>query len=82
MATIHQGEEVQIIGQYNEYFKIKPPKDSYVYVNKQFVDPIETPAPPPAQDPPIAHNEKMKESDGPSVAQDTGPAPTTRLPRR
>lgn len=42
MATVHQGEEVQIIGQYNEYFKIKPPQDSYVYINKQFVDPVKT----------------------------------------
>ena len=42
MATIHQGEEVQIIGQYNEYFKIKPPQNSYVYINKQFVDPVQT----------------------------------------
>jgi SH3-like domain-containing protein len=47
MATIHQGEEVQIIGQYNEYFKIKPTKDSYVYINKQFVDPIQTLKPEP-----------------------------------
>jgi SH3-like domain-containing protein len=42
MATIHQGEEVEITGQYNEYFKIKPPKDSYVFINKQFVDPVQT----------------------------------------
>jgi uncharacterized protein YgiM (DUF1202 family) len=39
MATVHQGEEVQIIGQHNEYFEIKPPKDSYLWVAKQFVDP-------------------------------------------
>lgn len=81
MATIHQGEEVQIIGQYNEYFKIKPPKDSYVYVNKQFVDPIAAAAAPP-EDRPTARDEKTKESDGPTMARETGPAPTTRPAER
>jgi uncharacterized protein YgiM (DUF1202 family) len=45
MATLHEGEDVTVIGQHNEYFEIKPPKDSYVWVNKQFVEPIATPAP-------------------------------------
>ena len=40
MATLHEGEDVMIIGQHNEYFKIKPPKDSYLWINKQFVDPV------------------------------------------
>ena len=40
MATIHADEDVQIIGQHNEYFEIKPPTDGYVWVNKQFVEPI------------------------------------------
>lgn len=42
LATVHEGEDVTIIGQHNEYFKIKPPKESYLWVNKQFVDPKET----------------------------------------
>lgn len=41
LATVHEGEDVQIIGQHNEYFKIKPPKDSYFWINKQFVDPVQ-----------------------------------------
>jgi len=41
MATLHEGEDVQVIGQHNEYFKINPPKDSYLWVNKQFVEPIQ-----------------------------------------
>jgi hypothetical protein len=45
MATLHEGEDVAVIGQHNEYFQIKPPKDSYLWVNKQFVEPIATPAP-------------------------------------
>ena len=45
MATLHEGEDVTVIGQHNEYFQIKPPKDSYLWVAKQFVEPIATPAP-------------------------------------
>jgi uncharacterized protein YgiM (DUF1202 family) len=53
MATLHEGEDVTVMGQHNEYFKIAPPKDSYLWVNKQFVEPvaavaanIPTPTPP------------------------------------
>jgi SH3-like domain-containing protein len=45
IANVHEGEDVQILGQYNEYFKIKPPTGSYLYINKQFVDPVKTVAP-------------------------------------
>jgi len=32
--------DVQIIGEQDEYFKIKPPAGVFVYVDKQFVDPV------------------------------------------
>jgi hypothetical protein len=32
--------DVQIIGEQDEYFKIKPPEGVYLYVDKQFVDPV------------------------------------------
>jgi len=32
--------DVQIVGEQDEYFKIKPPEGVYVYVDKQFVDPV------------------------------------------
>jgi hypothetical protein len=32
------GAEVNIVGEQDEYFKIAPPKDVFVYVNKQYVD--------------------------------------------
>ena len=51
MAMVHEGEDVTILGQHNEYFKIKPPKDSYVWINKQFVDPVKTVDPTPTPDP-------------------------------
>jgi hypothetical protein len=51
MAMVHEGDDVQILGQHNEYFKIKPPKDSYVWINKQFVDPVKTVDPTTPADP-------------------------------
>jgi hypothetical protein len=45
MATLHEGEDVAVIGQHNEYFQIKPPKDSFLWVAKQFVEPIASPPP-------------------------------------
>ena len=44
--------DVQIIGEQDEYFKIKPPAGVFVYVDKQFVDPVKqialVPTPEPA----------------------------------
>lgn len=37
-TKLDQGAEVQIIGEKDEYFMIKPPAGAYCYVNKQFVD--------------------------------------------
>jgi uncharacterized protein YgiM (DUF1202 family) len=39
-TKLNQGDEVQIIGEEDEYFKIKPPQGAYLYVNKQYVDPV------------------------------------------
>src|SRR5206468_8476264 len=39
-AKLEPGTDVAIIGEQDEYFKIKPPQDVYLYVNKQFVDPV------------------------------------------
>jgi uncharacterized protein YgiM (DUF1202 family) len=50
-SRLNAGDEVQIIGKEDEYLKIKPPEGAYLYVNKQFVDPVRaiggdnTPAP-------------------------------------
>jgi SH3-like domain-containing protein len=40
MAKVEEGDDVQIIGEADEYFKIKPPTGSALWVNKQFVDPV------------------------------------------
>jgi len=39
LCELRQNEEVEIIGEEQEYFKIKPPAGAYLYVNKKFVEP-------------------------------------------
>lgn len=37
-SKLDNGADVKILGEQDEYFKIAPPPDVYLYVNKQFVD--------------------------------------------
>ena len=37
-TTLEPNQRVEIIGEQDEYFKVKPTDEVYVYVNKQFVD--------------------------------------------
>jgi hypothetical protein len=39
-TRLNAGDEVQILGKEDEYLKIKPPADAYLYISKQFVDPV------------------------------------------
>src|SRR4051794_899453 len=39
LCELNQGEEVEILGEEQEYFKIKPPGRAYLYINKKFVEP-------------------------------------------
>ncbi|HMB95188.1 MAG TPA: SH3 domain-containing protein, partial [Tepidisphaeraceae bacterium] len=39
-TKLEPNERVEIIGEQDEYFKIKPPAGVYYYINKQFVDPV------------------------------------------
>jgi len=39
LCELNQGEEVEILGEEQEYFKIKPPTRAYLYINKKFVEP-------------------------------------------
>lgn len=46
LCKLEAGEDVAIIGEHNEYFKIKPPAEAFLYISKQFVQPkTQTPAP-------------------------------------
>ena len=77
MATLHEGEDVTVIGQHNEYFQIKPPKDSYLWVAKQFVEPIATPAPTPAENK-FASKEDTSTPEKTGAGEE-GPSTTTPL---
>jgi len=52
LCQLAQGTEVQILGEHEEYFKIKPPDKAYLFVAKQFVDPD------PASMPVVQHAEQ------------------------
>ena len=39
-SKLDEGVDIQIVGEQDEYFKIKPPTGVYLYINKQFVDPV------------------------------------------
>jgi SH3-like domain-containing protein len=39
-SKLEPGAAVEIVGEEQEYFKIKPPEGVFFYVNKQFVDPV------------------------------------------
>lgn len=40
-AKLAQGQTVQILGEQDEYFKIAPPADAFVYVKKESVKPVQ-----------------------------------------
>jgi hypothetical protein len=39
-TKLDQETDVKILGEQDEYFKIQPPAGAYLYINKQFVDPV------------------------------------------
>ncbi|CAN5608768.1 hypothetical protein BH10PLA1_BH10PLA1_13010 [soil metagenome] len=41
-TTLNVGDEVSILGEADEYYKITPPTGVYLYVNKQFVDAVKS----------------------------------------
>ncbi len=41
-TTLNVGDEVNIIGEVDEYYKITPPANVFLYVNKQFVDAVKS----------------------------------------
>lgn len=40
-TKLEPGTDVQIIGEADEYFKIKPPEGTYLYVKKEFIEPVQ-----------------------------------------
>ena len=50
-TKLDPGVDVQILDEQDEYFKIAPPEGVFLYVNKQFVDPVKALAQEPAKTP-------------------------------
>ncbi|HEY2584326.1 MAG TPA: SH3 domain-containing protein [Tepidisphaeraceae bacterium] len=71
MANVHEGDSLQIVGQWNEYFKVKPPAGSYLFINKQFVDPVKTVQPAEA----VAKDKPEKTDSNPGPSDTAPPAP-------
>jgi uncharacterized protein YgiM (DUF1202 family) len=46
-TTLQQGDKVTILGEKDEYYKIAPPANVYLYVNKGYVDPVKSLEPAP-----------------------------------
>ncbi len=44
-TKLKQDDVVSIIGERDEYYMIKPPADAYLFISKQFVDPVKVAAP-------------------------------------
>lgn len=40
LAQLNIGDEVKILGEQDEYYKIAPPPGTYFYIHKDFVDPV------------------------------------------
>ncbi|HEV2294901.1 MAG TPA: hypothetical protein VGR35_13695 [Tepidisphaeraceae bacterium] len=43
-AQLNTGQEVEIVGEKNEFFLIKPPPGAYLYISEKYLDPIPQPA--------------------------------------
>ncbi|MGH7213278.1 MAG: hypothetical protein ACREIT_00645 [Tepidisphaeraceae bacterium] len=69
-AKLNQGDTVTIVGEQDEYFKIAPPEGAYLYVNKQYIDPVKPIAQTPAPKPEVAEAPKAGDA-----AQPTDPTP-------
>ncbi|MFI5379743.1 MAG: SH3 domain-containing protein [Tepidisphaerales bacterium] len=73
-CKLQKGAEVQIIGEQDEYYMIKPPAEAYLYVHQKFVDPVKQ-----INEKPIA---SATGANGPTTrpifASDTTQPPTTR----
>jgi len=69
-CKLPKGAEVQIVGEDDAYYQIKPPADAYLYVNQKFVEPVKqvaaaAPAKPIAQ--PEPKKEEVKKTDDSSI---------------
>ena len=75
-CKLQKGAEVQIIGEQDEYYMIKPPAEAYLYIHQKFVDPVKQ-----INEKPIASaagNNAPTTRPIMATNTDTVPAPTTQ----
>jgi len=65
MGKVDESQDVEIVGEQDEYYKIKPPAGTFLYVNESFVDPLKALPTPPER--------REKEQAPPIIAHNTGP---------
>ncbi len=91
-TKLERGAKVQIVDEKDDYYLIKPPADAYVYVSKQYVDPVReaiaqqpagagTGQTPVTGDPKLLRESQNSEIAGTKGDDSTGAGPTT-LPTR
>src|SRR5207248_6097358 len=92
LCELNQGEDVEILGEEQEYFRIKPPARAYLYINKKFVEPDPDAKPvvqvakadPPKDVPPTIPDNITTKPDAPikpDVPPGTGDLPPTNPPK-
>ena len=70
-AQLNTGTEVEIVGEKNEFFCIKPPPGAYLYINEKYLDPI--PQQPGAQVEQVAQKPTNGSAGADSVAPPAAP---------
>src|SRR6266581_2008640 len=60
-CKLPKGATVEIVGEDDSYYQIKPPAEAYLYVNQKFVDPLKQVAAAPAK-PAVKPTEKKEEA--------------------
>jgi len=76
-AQLNTGTEVEIIGEKNEFFLIKPPAGAYLYINEKYLDPIPQPAGGPIE---VAEKRNGDNATGGNTAPPTAPMPEQPAP--
>jgi len=69
-CKLPRGAEVQIVGEDDAYYQIKPPADAYLYVNQKFVEPVKqvaAAAPAKPIERPIEKKEEPKKTDDANI---------------
>ena len=74
-TTLAVGDEVTILGEADEYYKIAPPANVYLYINKQFVDAVKSIEPVAPVAPPIASGTEVKPTVTPDAPVAKGDTP-------